>query len=116
MKVTDTISVNTGTLNSWSLEVCGRPLEVSPSGDEPQLVTKSAGKVVVDWWPYPGLNSYKVYRASSASAAASFANVTPSDPNPTDTRFEDASAGALYYYLITGVSPRGESPWGHYGQ
>ena len=116
MKVTDTIPVNTGTLNSWSLEVCGRPLEARPPEMSLRSVTKSAGKVVVDWWPYPGLNSYKVYRASSASAAASFSNVTPSDPNPADTRFEDASAGALYYYLITGVSPRGESPWGHYGQ
>jgi hypothetical protein len=117
MKVTDTIPSNAGALNSWSLEVCGRPLEARPPEIVLKSVTKSAANaVVLDWWPYPGLTSYKVYRAASAVSASGFSNVTAADANPSDTRFEDSSPGALSFYIMTGVNARGESPWGHYGQ
>ena len=37
--------------------------------------------------------------------------------NPLSTWGElQASAGTLYFYIMTGVNARGESPWGHYGQ
>ena len=72
---------------------------------------------MLDWWPYPGLTGYRVYRGTDPVSASSFADVTSSDPNAADTRYEDATAASpLLMYLVTGVSPRGESPWGHYGQ
>ena len=116
LKVTDAVPFNTGTINNWSLEVCGRPFEARPPEMKLRSVTKANGKVVLDWWPYPGLTQYKVYRSSDPSSAASFADVTATDPNATDTRFEDASADTILYYLVTGVSPRGESVWGHFGR
>jgi subtilisin-like proprotein convertase family protein len=117
LKVTDAVPVNTGTLNNWSLEVCGRPFEARPPEMMLRAVTRSANKVVLDWWPYPGLTSYKVYRGTDVRAAASFTDVTAQDPNPADTLFEDSTAAApLLSYIITGVSPRGEGPWGHYGR
>lgn len=116
LKVTDTVPANSGTINSWQLEVCGRPLEARPPEMTLRSVTKRAGKVVLEWWPYPGLTSYRVYRGTNPASAASFANVTGEDPITTDTTFEDAGTGALSLYLITGVSPRGESAWGAYGR
>jgi subtilisin-like proprotein convertase family protein len=116
LTATDAVPANTGTLNTWSLEVCGRPFEARPPEMMLKSVTKGAGHVRLEWWPYPGLTSYRVYRAESAQSAAGFADVTASDPDPADTQFEDASPAPLLYYLITGVGPRGEGPWGAYGQ
>ena len=116
LKVTDSVPANTGTLNNWTVEVCGRPFETRPPEMKLRSVTKTAGKVVLDWWPYPGLTSYKVYRGTNPRTSASFTNVTATDPNAADTRFEDPAPGSAIYYIVTGVSPRGESPWGAFGQ
>lgn len=117
LRVTDAVPANSGTLNSWSVEVCGRPFEARPPEMRLRSVTRQAGVVALEWWPYPGLTGYRVYRGTDPASQASFADVTASDPNPADTRYEDATAAApLLMYLVTGVSPRGESPWGAYGR
>ena len=108
LKVNDGVPTNTGTLNSWSVEVCGRPFEASTPEMRLRDVTLETGKVILTWWPYPGMTSYKMYRSTSPTPA-SFVNVTPSDPDPTDTRFEDTTPGTLYY-LVSGVGPAGEGP------
>ncbi|MBP7149088.1 MAG: proprotein convertase P-domain-containing protein [Acidobacteria bacterium] len=116
LKVTDAVPANSGTLNSWKLEVCGRPLEARPPEMRLRSVTKADGTVALEWWPYPGLTSYRVYRGTDPASAASFADATSEDPNTTDTRFEDDSGLPIEFFIVTGVSPRGESPWGHYGR
>jgi hypothetical protein len=73
-------------------------------------VWKEPGKVVVTWWPYPGLSSYRVYRATDPSTPANFADVTSDDPSAADTRFEDTSSSPILYWLVTGVGPAGEGP------
>ena len=66
--------------------------------------------VLLRWWPYPGLGSYKVYRATDPSSPAMFVDVTAEDLDDTDTSFRDATTLPLAYYLITGVGPLGEGP------
>jgi subtilisin-like proprotein convertase family protein len=115
LEVRDLAPGNTGSLESFGLEVCGRPFEAQPPEMRFRSVRREGQAARLDWWPYPGLDSYRVYRSADASAPASFANVTAQDDDATDTTFLDASAGPLLFYLVTGVGPRGESPLGHSG-
>ena len=62
------------------------------------------------WWPYPGLTSYRVYRATDPSLPANFSDVTAEDADPTDTLFDDTSADPISYFLVTGVGRNGEGP------
>ncbi len=110
LRVHDAVPYNTGTLNGWSLEVCGRPFEASAPEMRLSEVWKEAGKVVLTWWPYPGLTSYRVYRSTTPASPASFTDVTSEDPSPADTRFDDASAAPILFWLVSGVGPSGEGP------
>ena len=116
LRIADGVAFNTGTLNSWSVQICGRPFEASTPEMKLRTVTKGPGKVVLDWWRYPGLTSYRVYRATNPSSASNFANVSSQDPDTSDTRFEDLSSAPILFWFVTGVGPVGEGPWGHFGQ
>jgi subtilisin-like proprotein convertase family protein len=109
LDVTDAELSNNGSLQGWSLEVCGYPAEPTPELRFRDLKAEG-GAVELRWWAYPGLWSYKVYRSTDASSAGSFVDVTSEDPVDTDTRFVDTSADPLVYYLVTGVGPQGEGP------
>jgi subtilisin-like proprotein convertase family protein len=118
LKVEDFFPSNTGSVAAWSLEVCGRTFEASP----PELKFRSFGKTPdsptaqLEWWRYPGLTSYRVYRSTSPASAASFVDVTAEDADATDTVFTDQTTDPLVFFLVTGVGPNGEGPWGHFGQ
>jgi subtilisin-like proprotein convertase family protein len=116
LEISDKQGGDSGTLNSWSVAICG----AEPEGETPEMrfreITAGAGGTMLRWWTYPGLDSYRVYRATDPSSAAGFVDVTAEDGDPTDTWFEDSSAGALLYYLVTGVGPAGEGPLGHFDQ
>ncbi|UCF66549.1 MAG: proprotein convertase P-domain-containing protein [Acidobacteriota bacterium] len=116
LRIRDGVPSNAGTLNSWSLRLCGRPFEAIPPEMRLRSVSRSEAAVQLEWWRYPGLIGYRVYRSSDASASSAFDDVTAEDDDPTDTRFLDASSGPILYWLITGVSSRGEGPWGHFGR
>jgi carboxypeptidase D len=115
LKVSDGVSGNTGTLDAWSLEVCGRPFEATPPEMRFRRHWVAPEGVVLEWWPYPGLDSYRVYRATDATSAGGFVDVTPEDDDNTDTRFVDASTEPLTFFLVTGVGSNGEGPTGHFG-
>ena len=112
LEVRDLAPGNTGSLDGFALELCSRPYETRPPELRFRTVERQGQAVRLDWWPYPGLDSYRVYRSSDPSAAAAFANVTAADDDPTDTTFLDASPGPLLFYLVTGVGWNGESPLG----
>jgi subtilisin-like proprotein convertase family protein len=116
LDVTDNASYDTGTLNSWSLIICGQEAEgPTPEMKFNDLSVESDG-VMLEWWPYPGLTSYKVYRATDPSSADNFLDVTSEDGDDGDLRFRDTSTAPLVFYLVTGVGPQGEGPKGHFGQ
>jgi len=79
-------------------------------------VGREPGGVRLDWWSYPGITDYRVYRSSDPSAAGVFVDVTGSDGDATDTSFLDSSGDPLLYWIVTGVGPQGEGPQGHFGQ
>jgi subtilisin-like proprotein convertase family protein len=106
---------NNGSLEGWSIEICGYPAEPTPELRFRDLAAKEGG-VELRWWEYPGLWSYRIYRSTDPSTAAAFADVTSEDPVDTDGRFLDGSTDALVYYLVTGVGPQGEGPKGHFGE
>jgi hypothetical protein len=116
LDVNDGSPGDTGTLNSWSVMLCGRPFEVTP----PEMrFSKSAvvqGGALLEWWPYPGLDSYRVYRATDPSSAGGFVDVTAEDDNDADTHFLDTTGEPVAFYLVTGVGPNGEGPKGHFGE
>ena len=116
LRILDSVPANTGTLNSWQLQVCGRPFEASTPEMKLRAASRSGDHGIFEWWPYPGLASYRVYRATSPSSAASFVNVTAEDPVVTDTLFEDSSTDPVVFFLVTGVGPQGEGAWGHFGR
>ena len=109
LDVVDGVPLNTGSLTGWSVEVCGRPFEATLPAMRIHGVAKAAGSVDVSWWPYPGVQRYKVYRSGDPRVAGSFADVSASDPDDTDTAFHDGAAGDLYW-LVSGVGPNGEGP------
>ncbi|MEW5807449.1 MAG: M14 family zinc carboxypeptidase [Acidobacteriota bacterium] len=110
LKVNDGVPYNTGTLNGWSIEICGRPFETSTPEMRFSRIWKEPGKTVLTWWPYPDLTSYKVYRSTTLVPRDQFIDVTSEDSDPTDTRFDDSSTASSVYWLVTGVGPNGEGP------
>jgi subtilisin-like proprotein convertase family protein len=116
LRVRDGAAGDTGSLDSWSLEVCGRPFEETPPEMRFHRHWVEPQGVVLEWWPYPGLDFYRVYRSTDPSTAGGFVDVTTEDADNTDTRFLDASGEPLTFYLVTGVGPNGEGPQGHFGE
>jgi len=110
LRVEDGVPTNTGTLRNWSVKVCGRPFD--PGTPEIALAdfTKVGNDLVMSWWAYPGLVSYRVYRSSSLQPRAGFTDATASDADPTDARFTEPLAGETTFFLVTGVGPNGEGP------
>ena len=105
-----------GSLDGWRLEICGRPVEEATPEMRFREVTQEPQGVLLSWWHYPGLGSYRGYRSTDPSSADAFSDVTGSDPDPTDTRFEDTASDPLVFYLVTGEGPQGEGPKGHFGE
>jgi carboxypeptidase D len=116
LRVNDGVPGNGGLLNDWSLETCGRPFESAPPEMRLRAVSAEPGGVTLDWWVYPGLTSYRVYRSSDPSSAAAFVDVTGEDPDDSDTAFKDTTTDPVSFWLVTGVGPSGEGPKGHFGQ
>jgi len=116
LRVDDGVPANTGSLQGWTLTVCGRPFEATTPELRLREVARDGAGVRLTWWPYPGLSGYRVYRSADPSSAAAFSDVTAEDPDPTDTAFRDASAAPVLYWLVTGVGPAGEGPKGHFGE
>ena len=116
LRVTDNAGGDTGTLNDWSVILCGRPPEAAVPEMKISDMISEPGGVRVEWWPYPGLISYRVYRSTDPSLEAAFVDVTAEDGDPTDTTFVDSSGETLAFYLVTGVGPQGEGIKGHFGQ
>ena len=116
LEIHDEASGDTGTLNAWALEIDGRPIETSTPEMLFRKIEKSPANVRFEWWTYPGLTSYKVYRSTDPSQSAAFVDVTVEDGDPTDTFFDDASTAPISYFIVTGVGPNGEGPKGHFGE
>ena len=116
LRVEDHAGGDTGSLDSWTLHVCGRPREDSVPEMRLADLARDPSGVLLRWWPYPGLASYRVYRSTDKSSSASFLDVTAEDADPTDSIFLDTSAAPLAFYLVTGVGPQEEGPWGHFGK
>ena len=116
LAVTDNAGADQGVLNSWDLYLCEEPVETTTPQMRLRDLSVDAAGVRVEWWIYPGLTSYRVYRATDPSVAGNFADVTVEDGDDTDTRFLDTSTDPVVYYLVTGVGPQGEGPKGHFGE
>jgi subtilisin-like proprotein convertase family protein len=116
LEIRDTAGGDTGTLNSWGIDIDGHPLEASTPEMRFKELSVEAGEVRLEWWPYPGVTSYGVYRSTDPSDGAMFLDVTPDDPDDTDTTFTETPAEALVFYLVTGYGPLGEGPKGHFGE
>ena len=115
LEVTDDVPGDDGALNAWSLEIDGRPVEALPPEMKFRRAEVQPGAARFEWWTYPGLTSYRVYRSTDPSQAAAFVDVTVEDGDPTDTVFDDTSVDLISYFLVTGVSANGEGPKGHFG-
>ncbi|MCP3977991.1 MAG: hypothetical protein GY716_01495 [bacterium] len=114
LSVADQAGGDQGTLNDWSVELCGTPVASStPEMRFSELKFDPTG-VHVSWWPYPGMTSYRIYRSTDPSSPGSFLDVTAEDGNDSDTAFLDTSTGALTFWLVTGVGDSGEGPLGHF--
>ena len=116
LEITDDAAGDDGLLNAWSLEIDGQPAEASPPEMKFRRSADLPGAVQFEWWPYPGMKSYRVYRSTDPSQAAAFTDITAQDGDPTDTVFDDASVEVVSYFLVTGVGANGEGPKGHFGE
>jgi subtilisin-like proprotein convertase family protein len=110
LRVNDGVPSNTGSIRQWSVRLCGRPFETSTPEIRLAGVAKRDGSVALSWWPYPGLTSYRVYRADAPGSRSGFTDVTASDDDATDLGFSEPLPGESHYYLVTGVGPNGEGP------
>lgn len=116
LRVHDGVTGDQGTLASWSLEACGHPFEAAAPEMRFRDLSVEPGGVRLNWWPYPGLSGYRVYRSTDPASAASFVEVTAEETDSSDTTFLDSSNAPMLFWLITGVGPNGEGPWGHFGR
>jgi len=116
LAIHDNVGSDTGTLNSWSVEICAHPEETSTPEMKLGDFSVDAGGVTLRWWPYPGMTSYNVYRSTDPTSAGAFVEVTSEDPDDSDLEFLDTSTDPLVYWLVTADGPQGEGPMGHFGQ
>ncbi len=117
LRMQDHYGSDSGTLNSWSLELITRPYE-SPVSEVllRDLTLTPEGHVRLDWWPVGSATSYKVHRSATPANQASYSDLSGADADTTDTRFVDATAGSFECYIVSGVGHAGEGLWGHYGR
>jgi subtilisin-like proprotein convertase family protein len=108
--ITDHAGSDTGTLNAWGVEICGRPADAATPEMRLRDLDVLPGGVQLRWWVYPGMLRYKVYRSDDASSSEAFVDITAEDDDDTDMVFLDTSTAPLSYYLVTGVGPTGEGP------
>jgi carboxypeptidase D len=116
LDITDAELFGNGSLEGWSLELCGYADILPPPEMRFSEFVKQLPDVQLEWWPYPGLTSYRVYRSTDPSDVAAFIDVTPEDGDDGDTRFLDGSDEPIAFFLVTGVNPQGEGPKGHFGE
>ncbi len=116
LDITDGVLMNNGTLEDWSLELCGHADILLPPEMRFSGLSKEQSEVLLEWWPYPGLTSYRVYRSTDPGEVAAFVDVTSEDGDDSDTIFLDGSNEPLVFFLVTGVNPQGEGPKGHFGE
>jgi hypothetical protein len=90
---------------------CGIPGEVNLTA-----MSKSGGDVVLEWWENPLCIDHRVWRSTDPTSAGGFVDVTGEDPDSTDCIFEDGNGSSVIYWIIEGIGPDGDGPWGHYGQ
>jgi len=95
---------------------CGRPPEAAVPEMKISSMVSEPGGTRVEWWPYPGVTSYRVYRSTDPSLEAAFVDITSEDPDATDTTFIGTSVDPLVFYLVTGVGSQGEGVKGHFGE
>jgi hypothetical protein len=79
-------------------------------------VYRDGGDTVLEWWDDPVCTEFRVWRSDDPTREEAFTDVTGEDPDPTDTRFRDASGGSFQCWIVQGVGPDGDGPWGHFGQ
>src|ERR1039457_2181303 len=71
--------------------------------------TTSSNRVILNWYYFSGATSYNIYRSITSGAVFTKSLVAN---NITTTNYTDASviAGTTYYYMVTAITPTGESP------
>ncbi|MCW3097789.1 MAG: Chitinase [Chthonomonadaceae bacterium] len=91
-----------------SAEVSAMPPIPANAPATPANVVATAGnaKVSLSWSLVSGANSYIVYRSTTSGNGYKLIG-TPTGPNGVDTRVTN---GTTYYYVVTAVNARGESP------
>jgi subtilisin-like proprotein convertase family protein len=88
---------------------CGIPGEVKLTA-----MSKAGGEVHLEWWENPLCIDHRIWRSSDPGSAGGFVDVTGEDPDSTDCLFNDSSGGSVIYWIIEGIGPDGDGPWGHY--
>jgi hypothetical protein len=97
-------------VESCDAHACGVPGEVQVTS-----VSKDGGEVVLEWWDDPVCTEFRIWRSADPSDSGMFSDVTSEDPDPTDNLFRDGSPGDMLFWIIQGIGPDGDGPWGHYG-
>ncbi len=90
---------------------CGIPDEVRITS-----VTREDGKTVLRWWDDPVAAHYRAWRSNDPSSADNFSDVTSEDDDDTDAVFRDGTDAGFACWIVQGVGPDGDGPWGHYGR
>ena len=110
LDVADEAGGDVGTVNSWSVELCGHAAGPMPEMRLRDVAIEPGAGVRLNWWPYPGALYYKIYRSQDPSSLPAFVAVT----DTTGLTFLDTSPGTpLMCWLVTAVGPQGEGPLGH---
>jgi subtilisin-like proprotein convertase family protein len=81
-----------------------------------EQVWRDAGETVLSWWDDPVCTEFRVWRSDDPTGEDAFSDVTAEDPDPTDTRFRDGSGGSFRCWIVQGIGPDGDGPWGHFGR
>lgn len=115
--------LGTGTgwwIDDFQMRMDDEPCDTHACGVPGEMALIGAWKVgtdaVLEWWDNPLCTGYRVWRSTDPTTAGAFLDVTGEDPDPSDCEFQDASPGSIHYFLIEGLGPDGDGPWGHYGQ
>ena len=86
LRVTDGVDRDQGTLDHWAVELYTRPHEDPLAEVLLRTVDKGeSGNVLIEWWPVGTADRYIVYRSGDPSSWNAFTDVTPEDPDDSDT-------------------------------
>jgi chitodextrinase len=106
-EVNGTVSLNTGAMTMENIAI-GSSVPSPTTAPDKLLATAGNGQVSISWDPVATATSYNVYYSTTTGVTRANGTKVPGTSSPSLT-VTGLANGTTYYFVVTAVSPGGES-------